>query len=124
MYFQCDPSEDLEAWSADRIWAELQARVGANGYTLQEGPIISKTVLPFRGYVCEPMRHGNLLLAGDAAHTVPPTGRRVSTSRSPTSGCWPSCSSWRSARTTLRFSTGTPTGHSRACGSPSTSPSG
>jgi p-hydroxybenzoate 3-monooxygenase len=76
MYFQCDPAEDVDAWSEDRIWAELQGRVGANGYTLQEGPITSKTVLPFRSYVCEPMRHGNLLLAGDAAHTVPPTGAK------------------------------------------------
>jgi p-hydroxybenzoate 3-monooxygenase len=76
MYFQCDPTENVDAWSDDRIWTELQARVGANGYRLQEGPITSKTVLPFRSYVCEPMRHGNLLLAGDAAHTVPPTGAK------------------------------------------------
>jgi p-hydroxybenzoate 3-monooxygenase len=76
MYFQCDPAEDVEDWSEDRIWSELQARVGANGYTLEEGPITSKTVLPFRSYVCEPMRHGRLLLAGDAAHTVPPTGAK------------------------------------------------
>jgi p-hydroxybenzoate 3-monooxygenase len=76
MYFQCDPTEDVADWSDDRIWAELQARVGANGYALKEGPITSKTVLPFRSYVCEPMRHGNLLLAGDAAHTVPPTGAK------------------------------------------------
>jgi p-hydroxybenzoate 3-monooxygenase len=76
MYFQCDPTEDVADWSDDRIWVELQARVGANGYSLKEGPITSKTVLPFRSYVCEPMRHGNLLLAGDAAHTVPPTGAK------------------------------------------------
>ena len=76
MYFQCDPTEDVDAWSDDRIWSELQARVGANGYSLKEGPITSRTVLLFRSYVCEPMRHGNLLLAGDAAHTVPPTGAK------------------------------------------------
>jgi 4-hydroxybenzoate 3-monooxygenase len=76
MYFQCDPAEDVASWPDDRIWEELQTRVGANGYTLKEGPIISRTVLPFRSYVCEPMRHGNLLLAGDAAHTVPPTGAK------------------------------------------------
>jgi p-hydroxybenzoate 3-monooxygenase len=70
MYFQCDPSESVADWSDDRIWAELQARVGANGYTLDE------TVLPFRSYVCEPMRYGSILLAGDAAHTVPPTGAK------------------------------------------------
>jgi p-hydroxybenzoate 3-monooxygenase len=76
MYFQCDPSDDVDAWSDDRIWTELQARLGANGYVLNEGPITSKTVLPFRSFVQEPMRHGNLLLAGDAAHTVPPTGAK------------------------------------------------
>ncbi len=76
MYFQCDVDTDVDDWSDDRIWEELQARVGANGYTLQHGPITSRTVLPFRSFVQEPLRHGNLLLAGDAAHTVPPTGAK------------------------------------------------
>jgi p-hydroxybenzoate 3-monooxygenase len=76
MYFQCDPSEDVTQWSDDRIWAELQARVGANGLTLQEGPICDRAVLRFRSFVHEPMRSGSLLLAGDAAHTVPPTGAK------------------------------------------------
>jgi p-hydroxybenzoate 3-monooxygenase len=76
MYFQCDPDEDVDAWSDDRVWSELQTRVGANGYTLQEGPITDKSVLRFRSFVNEPMRYGNLLLAGDAAHTVPPTGAK------------------------------------------------
>ena len=76
MYFQCDPEEDTEAWSSDRIWAELQARLGANGFRLNEGQIIEKTVLRFRSFVNEPMRYGSLLLAGDAAHTVPPTGAK------------------------------------------------
>lgn len=77
MYFQCDPETDPEAWSADRIWEELQSRVaGPDGFTLKEGPITEKTVLRFRSFVAEPMRHGALLLAGDAAHTVPPTGAK------------------------------------------------
>ncbi|GAA3662593.1 4-hydroxybenzoate 3-monooxygenase [Lentzea roselyniae] len=77
MYFQCDPETDPAAWSSDRIWEELQARVaGPDGFTLNEGPITEKTVLRFRSFVAEPMRHGNLLLAGDAAHTVPPTGAK------------------------------------------------
>ena len=77
MYFQCSPDESVNQWSEDRIWSELQARVaGDDGFTLKEGRIFDKTVLPFRSYVCEPMRHGNLLLAGDAAHTVPPTGAK------------------------------------------------
>ena len=76
MYLQCKADEDVDAWSDDRIWTELQARVGVNGCTLQEGPITEKVVLRFRSFVCEPMHHGRLLLAGDAAHTVPPTGAK------------------------------------------------
>jgi p-hydroxybenzoate 3-monooxygenase len=77
MYFQCDPTENVADWSDDRIWAELQARLaGRDGFQLQEGPIVDRTVLPFRSFVQAPMRHGNLLLAGDAAHTVPPTGAK------------------------------------------------
>lgn len=77
MYFQCSPEESVDDWPEDRIWAELQARLaGKDGFALKEGRIFEKTVLPFRSYVCEPMRHGNLLLAGDAAHSVPPTGAK------------------------------------------------
>lgn len=77
MYFQCDPDEDASAWSDEQIWAELQKRVdGPDGFTLKQGPIFEKMVLPFRSYVCEPLRFGNLFLAGDAGHTVPPTGAK------------------------------------------------
>lgn len=76
MYFQCEPDEDVDDWSDDRIWAELQKRVGANGHTLAEGPVTDRSVLRFRSFVDEPMRHGSLLLVGDAAHTVPPTGAK------------------------------------------------
>ncbi|MFC4224743.1 4-hydroxybenzoate 3-monooxygenase [Lysinibacter cavernae] len=77
MYFQCDPTEKPEDWSEARIWDELQARVaGPDGFELKEGPVTDKIVLPFRSYVCEPMRYGKMFLAGDAAHTVPPTGAK------------------------------------------------
>jgi len=77
LYFQCDPTEKVDEWSDDRIWAEFQARLsGRDGFHLPEGPVIEKSVLPFRSFVQSPMRHGNLLLAGDAAHTVPPTGAK------------------------------------------------
>jgi p-hydroxybenzoate 3-monooxygenase len=76
MYFQCDPDERPDDWSDDRIWAELNARVAGDGFTLAEGRIFDKGVIPMRSYVCEPMRHGRLFLAGDAAHVVPPTGAK------------------------------------------------
>ncbi len=77
MYFQCDPDEPVDEWDDERIWETLQARVaGDDGFRLIEGPIFEKTVLRFRSFVQQPMRWGSLVLAGDAAHTVPPTGAR------------------------------------------------
>ena len=77
LYFQCDPAEDPDDWPDDRIWEELQARLsGSDGFRLEEGPVIERTVLPFRSFVQSPMRQGRLVLAGDAAHTVPPTGAK------------------------------------------------
>ncbi|MGW0179801.1 4-hydroxybenzoate 3-monooxygenase [Nocardia sp. NPDC003345] len=76
MYFQCSPQERPQDWDDDRIWAEMRRRVNGNGFEIVEGPISAKMVLPFRSFVTAPMRHGRLLLAGDAAHTVPPTGAK------------------------------------------------
>jgi p-hydroxybenzoate 3-monooxygenase len=77
MYFQCDPNDKVENWSDDRIWKELQARVaGEDGFRLTEGRIFQKNIVPMRSFVCEPMQHGRLFLAGDAAHAVPPTGAK------------------------------------------------
>ncbi|HEY5873002.1 MAG TPA: 4-hydroxybenzoate 3-monooxygenase [Gaiellaceae bacterium] len=76
LYIQCRPDEDLAGWPDDRIWEELQTRLGLEGWTLAEGPILEKGVTGMRSYVCEPMRHGRLFLAGDAAHIVPPTGAK------------------------------------------------
>lgn len=77
MYFQCDPHENVADWDDERIWDELQRRVdGPDGLELKRGKIFEKTVLPFRSYVCEPLRYGNMFLVGDAGHTVPPTGAK------------------------------------------------
>ncbi len=77
MYFQCDPAADLDDWPEERIWETFQERLaGADGFRLKEGRIFERTVLIFRSFVQETMRHGRLVLAGDAAHTVPPTGAK------------------------------------------------
>jgi p-hydroxybenzoate 3-monooxygenase len=76
LYLQCSPDEDLDGWPDDRIWAELQRRLGVEGWTLAEGPVLEKGVTGMRSYVVEPMQHGSLYLAGDAAHIVPPTGAK------------------------------------------------
>jgi p-hydroxybenzoate 3-monooxygenase len=77
LYLQVEPDEPLERWPDERIWEELQARLGTDdGWTLGEGPILEKGVTAMRSFVMEPMRFGRLLLAGDAAHIVPPTGAK------------------------------------------------
>jgi len=76
LYIQCRPDEDLTAWPDGRIWEELQTRLGLDGWTLAEGPILEKGVTGMRSFVCEPMQYGRLFLAGDAAHIVPPTGAK------------------------------------------------
>jgi p-hydroxybenzoate 3-monooxygenase len=76
LYLQCAPDEDLGEWPDDRVWEELQARLGIEGWTLAEGPVLEKGVTGMRSYVVEPMQHGRLFLAGDAAHIVPPTGAK------------------------------------------------
>ena len=77
LYLQCAPDEDIAEWPDDRIWRELHHRLeGENMPKLAEGPVLQKGVTPMRSFVVEPMRFGRLLLAGDAAHIVPPTGAK------------------------------------------------
>src|SRR5579859_319796 len=77
LYIQCDPKDDLTQWSDDRIWSELHQRLETDeDWSLTEGRIFQKTIVPMRSFVCETMRWGRLFLAGDAAHIVPPTGAK------------------------------------------------
>ncbi|WP_371670976.1 4-hydroxybenzoate 3-monooxygenase [Streptomyces sp. NBC_00289] len=77
LYLQVPEGTDADEWSDDDIWAELERRFEtADGWRLRRGPITQKSVTPMRSYVHEPMRHGRLFLAGDAAHIVPPTGAK------------------------------------------------
>jgi p-hydroxybenzoate 3-monooxygenase len=78
LYIQCAPDEDIHQWPDDRIWRELRTRLAtADGKSkLTEGPVLQKGVTGMRSFVVEPMQHGKLFLAGDAAHIVPPTGAK------------------------------------------------
>ncbi|WP_173077570.1 4-hydroxybenzoate 3-monooxygenase [Phytohabitans rumicis] len=76
LYLQVPPDERLDDWSDGRIWDELGRRLAASGFTLSTGPILEKSITTMRSVVTEPMRHGRLFLAGDAAHIVPPTGAK------------------------------------------------
>ena len=76
IYVQCDPHDPIENWPDHRIWSEMQARFAFPGWTLAEGAIFQKGIVGMRSYVCDPMQHGKLFIAGDAAHIVPPTGAK------------------------------------------------
>jgi p-hydroxybenzoate 3-monooxygenase len=73
LYLQVPPDTDAETWSEAQVWDELRVRLGT---AINEGPLIEKGVTGMRSVVTEPMRHGKLFLAGDAAHIVPPTGAK------------------------------------------------
>ncbi|MFF3611908.1 4-hydroxybenzoate 3-monooxygenase [Streptomyces sp. NPDC002580] len=77
LYLQVPNGTDAADWPDERVWDELAARFAVDGdWRLERGPVTAKSVTPMRSSVHEPMRHGRLFLAGDAAHIVPPTGAK------------------------------------------------
>ena len=77
LYLQCDPGAELDRWPDHLVWDELRCRLERpDGWALREGPILQKGITDMRSFVVDPMRHGRLFLAGDAAHIVPPTGAK------------------------------------------------
>jgi p-hydroxybenzoate 3-monooxygenase len=76
-YLQCSLAEDVDAWPDERFWEELRRRLDDEARrALVTGPSLEKSIAPLRSFVAEPMRFGQLLLAGDASHIVPPTGAK------------------------------------------------
>lgn len=77
LYLGVRPDESLGEWSDERIWEELTVRLATNQVaSISQGAIIERAITPMRSVVVAPMRCGRLLLAGDAAHIVPPTGAK------------------------------------------------
>jgi p-hydroxybenzoate 3-monooxygenase len=76
LYVQVAPDDDVANWPDQRVWDELALRLASDGFALTEGPVLEKSITPMRSFVAAPMRYGNLFLAGDAAHIVPPTGAK------------------------------------------------
>jgi p-hydroxybenzoate 3-monooxygenase len=77
LYLQCPLEDRIEDWPDERFYDELARRLDpAAAARLERGASIEKSIAPLRSFVAEPMRHGRLFLAGDAAHIVPPTGAK------------------------------------------------
>lgn len=76
-YVQCPLADRLEDWPDERVWDEVSIRLGPEAAArIVRAPSFEKSIAPLRSFVTEPMRHGRLFLAGDAAHIVPPTGAK------------------------------------------------
>lgn len=76
-YIDVPLTEKIEDWPDERLWDELATRLGPEAAAnITRGPALEKSIAPLRSFVFEPMRHGSLFLAGDAAHIVPPTGAK------------------------------------------------
>ena len=76
-YVDVPLTEKIEDWSDERVWDELAVRLGPEAAAnITRGPSLEKSIAPLRSFVFEPMRHGSLMLCGDSAHIVPPTGAK------------------------------------------------
>lgn len=76
-YVDVPLTESIGDWPDDRIWDELAIRLGPEAAAhIERGPALEKSIAPLRSYVFAPMRYGSLMLCGDAAHIVPPTGAK------------------------------------------------
>ena len=76
-YIQCPADDFVENWSDERFWDTLKRQIPESvANNLETGPSIEKSIAPLRSFVCEPLSHGRLFIAGDAGHIVPPTGAK------------------------------------------------
>ena len=76
-YVDVPLTDRIEDWPDERIWDELAVRLGPQAAAhITRGPALEKSIAPLRSFVFAPMRHGSLILCGDAAHIEPPTGAK------------------------------------------------
>ena len=120
-YIQCDLDDALEDWPDERFWQEFKARCPqGDGDGIVTGPSIEKSIAPLRSFVAEPMRHGRLFLAGDAAHIVPPTGAKgLNLAVSDVFYLWRGLTAALQDAATRASSTAIPTWRCAGCGAPS-----
>lgn len=76
-YLQVPPDDDPAAWPDERIWAELSVRMRVGQFgPLRPGPVTERRIVHLRSDVVDPMQHGRLFLAGDAASLISPSAAK------------------------------------------------
>ncbi len=76
-YLQYEHGTGADAWSEERIWDELELRMRAPEFgPLHRGRIARRAVVDLESDVLEPLRHGSLLLVGDAAGLISPSAAK------------------------------------------------
>ncbi|MER7667031.1 4-hydroxybenzoate 3-monooxygenase [Kitasatospora sp. NPDC096128] len=76
-YLQYEPGAPADAWSEKRIWAALDRRMRTDEHgPLHHGRILQRSVIHLESDVVEQLRHGSLLLAGDAASLPAPAAAK------------------------------------------------
>lgn len=73
LYLQVENDDEISNWSDEKIWTELENRLGQK---LNRGEIFEKSITPMRSFMIDNMQFGRMFLAGDSAHIVPPTGAK------------------------------------------------
>jgi len=76
-YLQVSPDDSPAAWPDERVWAELNTRMRVDEFgPLRQGPIVERRIVRLRSDVVDPMRHGRMFLAGDAASLISPSAAK------------------------------------------------
>ena len=76
-YIQVPNDEKVSNWTDQQFWEELKLRLPSTiRENLISGPSVEKSIALLRSYVAKTMQDGRLLLCGDSAHIVPPTGAK------------------------------------------------
>ncbi|MEU9236149.1 FAD-dependent monooxygenase [Streptomyces subrutilus] len=77
LYLQVPPGGGLQPWNAHQVRREFAARTGGSAAVLPTiSEVIETDVLRMHGRVNSAMRQGRMLVAGDAAHVLTPSGAK------------------------------------------------
>jgi p-hydroxybenzoate 3-monooxygenase len=78
-YIQCPPTDSVDYWPDERVWAELDrnlAVVDGPRPPAPHGRILHTAIVYMRTHITEPMQYKAMYLVGDAGHAITPMGAK------------------------------------------------